>query len=81
MDIIAILVVIVVFLFFFKFVAPMKSYNDTPAPAPAVGTACFGTPEAVAPGGNCGCDTDCTGHVSTGAYCSHKSKICKPARG
>lgn len=81
MDIIAILTAIIVLLIFIKFIIPMKSYADTQPPGTATGTPCLGTHEAVALGGNCGCDTDCAGHVSSGVYCSHKAKVCKPARG
>jgi len=82
MDIVAVLVALLVILLFFKFVMPMKSYADTPAPSPgpASGTVQQLPNESVELGGKCYADTECKGHVSSGAYCSHNSKICKPAR-
>jgi hypothetical protein len=81
MDVVAILVVILVLLVFFKFVLPARSYYDEAPPlTKAVGTPCIGSPESVALYGNCGCDMDCAGHTQSGNYCSHKAKVCKPAK-
>ena len=61
----------------FKFMVPMKSYAQVHQ---VRGTPCLGTREAVPLGATCGCDADCTGHVSSGVYCSHNAKICRPAK-
>lgn len=64
-------------------VAPVVAApGQVPRAAPAaqisaLGTPCLGAAEAVALGGNCGCDADCNGHVSQGNYCSHKYKKCR----